>query len=237
MVVEQTNLSTIDNEIVQNEINNKLTKVRIVRNAISGVIKRGIDLVAGIVGCLLLVPITLFVVISNAINKDNGPIFFTQNRIGKNGKVFKMYKYRTMVVGAEDILKKHIEDQTEIGKEYLEHKKIKEDPRITRIGKFLRATSLDEFPQFFNVIKGQMSLVGPRPYLPMEKEDMGEYYDYIVQMKPGVTGPWQVAGRNDIEFSERLEIDKEYCDRRGNRRDITILFKTIAKVVKKEGAI
>lgn len=236
MVVEQSNLSTMDNEIIQEKINNKLTKIKI-RHAISGFIKRGIDLVAGVIGCLLLVPITLFVVISNALNKDNGPILFTQERIGKNGKVFKMYKFRTMVVGAEEILKKHIEEETEIGKEYIEHKKIKNDPRITKVGKFLRATSLDEFPQFINVIKGQMSLVGPRPYLPMEKEDMAEYYDYIVQMKPGVTGPWQVAGRNNLEFNDRLELDKEYCIRRGNRRDVRILFKTILKVVRKEGAI
>lgn len=237
MVGEQTNLTTIDNEIIQNKIENKLTKVKIVRNAISGFIKRCIDLAAGITGCLLLIPITIFVVINNTINKDKGPIFFSQERIGKNGKSFKMYKFRTMVVGAEEILMKHIEEQTEIGKEYIEHKKIKNDPRITKIGKFLRATSLDEFPQFINVMKGQMSLVGPRPYLPMEKEDMGEYYDYIVQMKPGVTGPWQVAGRNELEFNDRLELDKEYCDRRGNRRDIKILFKTIMKVIKKEGAI
>lgn len=236
MVVEQSNLSTRDNEIIQEKINNKLTKIKI-RHAISGFIKRGIDLVAGVTGCLLLIPITLFVVISNALNKDNGPILFTQERIGKNGKVFKMYKFRTMVVGAEEILKKHIEEETEIGKEYIEHKKIKNDPRITKVGKFLRATSLDEFPQFINVIKGQMSLVGPRPYLPMEKEDMAEYYNYIVQMKPGVTGPWQVAGRNNLEFGDRLELDKEYCVRRGNRRDVRILFKTIMKVVRKEGAI
>lgn len=231
-------ITTIDNEIVQNEIkiNNKLTKTK-VRHVISASIKRGIDLVAGIAGCILLIPITLFVVVCNAIFKDNGPIFFIQERIGKNGKSFKMYKFRTMVVGAEEILQKHIEEQTEIGKEYIEHKKIKNDPRITKIGKFLRATSLDEFPQFINVMKGQMSLVGPRPYLPMEKEDMGEYYGYIVQMKPGVTGPWQVAGRNNLEFNDRLELDKEYCNRRGNRRDIAILFKTFAKVVKKEGAI
>ncbi len=232
------NITTLDNEVLQKDINinNKLTKIKI-RNNISAFIKRGIDLVAGIVGTLLLIPITLFVVVSNAIFRDNGPIFFTQNRIGKNGKVFKMYKFRTMVVGAEDILQKHIDEQTEIGKEYIEHKKIKNDPRITKIGKFLRATSLDEFPQFLNVIKGQMSLVGPRPYLPREKEDMGEYYNYIVQMKPGVTGPWQVAGRNKLEFNDRLELDKDYCDRRGNRRDIKIVLKTIAKVVKKEGAI
>ncbi len=231
-------ITTLDNEIVQKEINinNKLTKVKI-RHFISATIKRVIDLVAGIIGCLMLIPITLFVVISNTIFKDNGTIFFTQKRIGKNGEIFKMYKFRTMIVGAEEILQKHIDEQTNIGKEYIEHKKIKNDPRITKIGRFLRATSLDEFPQFINVIKGQMSLVGPRPYLPIEKEDMGEYYDYIIQMKPGVTGPWQVAGRNNLEFGDRLELDKEYCDRRGNRRDIRILLKTITKVVKKEGAI
>lgn len=236
--VISNNVTTLDNEIIKNEINinNKLTKTKI-RHTISGTIKRGIDLVAGIVGCLLLIPITIFVVISNVAFKDNGPIFFIQNRIGKNGKIFKMYKFRTMVVGAEEILQKHINEQTDIGKEYIEHKKIKNDPRITKIGRLLRATSLDEFPQFINVMKGQMSLVGPRPYLPIEKEDMGEYYDYIVQMKPGVTGPWQVAGRNNLEFSDRLELDKEYCDRRGNRRDVRILLKTILKVVRKEGAI
>ncbi len=236
--VVSNNITTLDKEIIKNEINinNKLTKTKI-RNTISGIIKRGIDLISGIVGCLFLIPITVFVVISNVIFKDNGTIFFTQNRIGKNGKIFKMYKFRTMVIGAEDILKKHIDEKTEIGKEYIEHKKIKNDPRITKIGRFLRATSLDEFPQFLNVIKGQMSLVGPRPYLPIEREDMGEYYNYIVQMKPGVTGPWQVAGRNKLEFKDRLELDKEYCDRRGNRKDIKILLKTFAKVVKKEGAI
>lgn len=236
MIAEQSNLSTMNSEITKKDINNKIANSKL-RDNISGIIKRGIDVVAGVVGCLLLVPITLFVAISNTIHKDNGPIFFTQKRIGKKGKVFNMYKFRTMVVGAEDILQKHIDEQTEIGKEYIEHKKIKNDPRITKVGKLLRKTSLDEFPQFINVIKGQMSLVGPRPYLPMEKEDMGEYYDCIVKMKPGVTGPWQVAGRNELEFDDRLELDKEYCDRRGNRRDIKIVLKTIAKVIKKEGAI
>jgi undecaprenyl-phosphate galactose phosphotransferase len=215
----------------------KQLKKTAMRNYISNTIKRAIDLLSGIVGCILLVPITIFVAIVNIVNKDNGPIFFTQQRIGKNGKIFKMYKFRTMVVGAEDILKKHIDEQTDIGKEYIEHKKIKNDPRITKAGKFLRAASLDEFPQFINVIKGQMSLVGPRPYLPREKKDMGEYYDYIIQMKPGVTGPWQVAGRNNLEFEDRLELDKEYGDRRGNRRDIVIILMTIEKVIKKEGAI
>lgn len=238
MDVGQSNLSVLDNTItsVDIKIENKIAKKNI-RHIISRTIKRGIDVVAGVFGTILLLPITLFVFITNTLSKEHGPIFFTQERIGQNGKIFKMYKFRTMVVGAEEILNKHIEEQTEIGKEYIEHKKIKNDPRITKIGKFLRATSLDEFPQFINVIRGEMSLVGPRPYLPMEKNDMGEYYGYITQMKPGITGPWQVAGRNKLEFKDRLELDKEYCDRCGNRRDIKIVFKTIAKVVKKEGAI
>lgn len=234
MIAEQSNLTTIDNKIIQDVTDKPVISFKDKRSMI---IKRCIDFVAGIIGGVLLIPITIFVTVANIINKDNGPIFFVQERIGKKGKIFKMYKFRTMVVGAEDILNKHIKEQTEIGKEYVEHKKIKNDPRITKVGKFLRATSLDEFPQFINVLKGQMSLVGPRPYLPREKEDMGEYYDYIVKMKPGVTGPWQVAGRNKLEFKDRLELDKEYCDRRGNRRDIKIVFKTITKVVKKEGAI
>ena len=236
-MLEKTGLQAFESELsISKGIKNELIKHNL-RHSISAFIKRSIDVVSGIVGITLLIPITLFVAIANVINNEKGPIFFTQERIGKDGKVFKMYKFRTMVVGAEDILKKHIEEQTQIGKEYIEHKKIKNDPRITRMGKLLRATSLDEFPQFINVMKGQMSLVGPRPYLPIEKEDMKEYYDYIVQMKPGVTGPWQVAGRNNLEFKDRLELDREYCERRGNRRDIKIVLKTIEKVVKREGAI
>lgn len=245
MVIEQPNLSIIEKEVfmlkkIKNKLkyktNNNIKKLEI-RDNMSVIIKRSIDIISGIVGCVFLIPITLFVAISNIIYKENGPIFFTQKRIGKNGEIFNMYKFRTMVVGAEDILKKHVEEQTDIGKEYIEHKKIKNDPRITKVGKFLRATSLDEFPQFINVMKGQMSLVGPRPYLPGEKEDMGEYYDFIVKMKPGVTGPWQVAGRNNLEFDDRLKLDKEYFDRRGNRRDINIILKTFKKVIKREGAI
>ena len=236
MLVEQSDLSTINNEIVVKNIKKGLLNKK-ARDVFSIVLKRSIDIMAGIVGTILLVPITIFVFFFNLLSKENGPVFFTQNRIGKNGKIFKMYKFRTMVVGAEDILQKHIRENTEIGKEYIKNKKIKNDPRITKIGKFLRATSLDEFPQFINVLKGEMSIVGPRPYLPIEKEDMGEYYDYIIKIKPGVTGPWQVAGRSNLDFNDRLELDKKYCNRRGNKIDLQILAKTIKKVIKKEGAM
>ena len=114
---------------------------------------------------------------------------------------------------------------------------MQDDPRITKTGKFLRKTSLDEWPQFVSILFGQMSLVGPRPYMPREKEDMGEYYDYIVKVKPGLTGPWQIAGRNNLTFEDRLKLDEEYASRCGNRRDIKIILKTFRKVCGKDGAI
>lgn len=199
--------------------------------------KRGIDIIASIVGIILLCPITLFVAICNMSKGENGPLFFKQERIGKDGKLFKMYKFRTMVVGAEDILQRHIDEETEIGKEYIKNKKIKDDPRITKIGRFLRNTSLDEFPQFFNVLKGEMSLVGPRPYLPGEKEDMGKYYKYIIAMKPGLTGPWQTAGRSNLSFSDRLALDGKYYEEKSLGKDIKMLFKTFTKIIQKEGAM
>lgn len=151
-------------------------------------VKRTVDIIASIFGIILLVPITIIVCILNFFTKNKGPIFFVQERIGRDGKLFKMYKFRTMVINAEEILNRHIEKKTDIGKEYIKNKKISNDPRITKVGKFLRRTSLDEFPQFINVLKGDMSLVGPRPYLLREVKDMNEYYYYIVKDKPGLTG-------------------------------------------------
>ena len=152
------------------------------------------------------------------MDKDKGPLFFSQDRIGKNGKLFKMYKFRTMVVGADDVLKELLSKDEEARKEYAKNKKLKDDPRVTKIGKFLRSTSLDEFPQFFNVLKGDMSLVGPRPYLPREEDDMGYYYYYITQCKPGITGlcynicPKDAISMIEDEYGFKYpKIDKEKC--------------------------
>ena len=140
---------------------------------ISKIMKRIIDILGGIVGTILLIPLVLFVKIASLLKKDKGSIFFAQNRIGKDGKVFKMYKFRTMIVGAEEELQRLLEENEDIKNEYEINKKIKHDPRVTKIGEILRKTSLDEFPQFINILKGEMSLVGPRPYLASEKKDMG----------------------------------------------------------------
>jgi len=201
------------------------------------VIKRIIDVIGAIVGSLILIPLILGIAIAKIILKDKGPMIYTQNRIGKNGKIFKMYKFRSMVVGADEALKKYLEENAEAREEYRINKKLKDDPRVTKIGKFIRKTSIDEFPQFINVLKGDMSLVGPRPYLEREIPDIGNYYPYIVAAKPGITGLWQVSGRNDVTFNARLELDKEYYEKRNTMLDLKILIKTALKVFDREGAI
>ena len=200
-------------------------------------IKRIVDIIGGIIGTILLLPLTAIMFIGNKICKDNGPVFYSQERIGKDGKAFKMYKYRSMVVGADDVLNDLLQQDEIARKEYKKYKKLKNDPRVTKMGSFLRKTSLDEFPQFINVLKGDISLVGPRAYLPREKEDMGEKYDKIIRVKPGLTGLWQVNGRNQTTFEDRLNIDIEYSHKFNLWLDIKIILRTIMKVVKREGAV
>lgn len=222
---------------LRNKEHNEKIQRRTVRNFISETIKRCIDILAGLIGTIILIPLTILVWIMNKINKEEGPIFYDQLRIGKNGKIFKLYKFRSMVVGADDILQEYLEKHPKEAEEYAKNKKLKNDPRITKTGKILRKTSLDEWPQFVSILTSNMSLVGPRPYLPKERKDMGEYYEYIIKVKPGLTGPWQVAGRSNLTFEDRLKLDEEYASRCGNKRDISIILKTIERVLKKEGAI
>lgn len=198
--------------------------------------KRVIDIIGAIVGMLILIPLTAIVWIGNRICGDRGPVFYSQDRIGKDGKNFKMYKFRSMVVGADEILKELLENDEEAREEYREYKKLKHDPRVTKMGDFLRKTSLDEFPQFINVLKGEMSIVGPRAYLPREKEDMEDAYESIIRCKPGITGLWQVSGRSEVSFRNRLDMDIEYYEKYNLGLDIEILFKTVATVLNKEGA-
>ncbi len=198
--------------------------------------KRIMDIVGSLVGIVILIPLTVIVKIVNILNKDYGPIFYSQERIGQYGNTFKMYKFRSMVIGAEEKLIQLLETNEEARKEYMLYKKLKDDPRITPIGKVLRKTSLDEFPQFINVFKGEMSLVGPRAYLISEKKDMGNKYQIIISHKPGITGLWQVSGRSEVTFEERLEMDLEYHEKTNLLIDIKILLKTFNVVLKKDGA-
>lgn len=199
-------------------------------------VKRLIDIIFGLIGLILLIPISLLIKIVSILNGDFGSIFFTQSRIGINGKEFKFYKYRTMVPNADERLFKLLEEDEAAAAEYKIHKKLKNDPRITKIGKILRKTSIDELPQLINVFFGDMSLIGNRPYLPREKEDMGEYFDEIVKSKPGLTGYWQVSGRSDTTFANRLNLESYYSNHMSLWMDIKIFFKTFGAVIFGHGA-
>ena len=199
-------------------------------------IKRLFDIICSLIGCLFLLPIALVVKISYILNKDFEPIFFTQNRIGLHGKEFKFYKFRSMIPNADKVLEELLANNEELAEEYSINKKLENDPRITKMGRILRNTSIDELPQLINVLKGDMSLIGNRPYLPREKEDMGLYYKNIVETKPGLTGYWQVSGRSDVTFQKRLELEKYYSNHASLKLDIQIFFKTFAVVLLKKGS-
>lgn len=199
-------------------------------------LKRVFDIVVGVIGIIPFILCTIIVKIAYMFTGDFHKIIFTQERIGKNGKAIRILKFRSMVPNGEKVLEEMMAKNPEIKKEYLKNKKLENDPRITKIGKIIRKLSIDEVPQLLNVLKGDMSLVGPRPYLFREKEDMGKYYDYVITCKPGITGLWQVSGRSDTSFKERLKLDKKYANQRGIKFDLKILFKTVGVVLGKKGA-
>lgn len=228
----------IENNIIKFDDNNKVLeqKEKKTFNEITySFLKRTVDITASATALLLLSPV--FLVTSLAIRKDSdGPAMFTQKRIGKDGKLFEIYKFRTMVPDADKKLFELLDKDEKAREEYKVNKKLKHDPRITKVGNFLRKTSIDELPQLINVLKGDMSLVGPRPYLPREKEDMGDYYNTIIESKPGITGLWQVSGRSNTTFEERLHFDEEYNEKKSFAYDMGLLVKTVGSVVKGDGA-
>ena len=194
--------------------------------------KRIFDVVMSIIALVLLSPVYLIIAI--IIKCDSrGPVFYKHHRIGKNGKTFGMYKFRSMIPDAD---KKLDELPDELKKEFEENYKITDDPRITKVGKFLRKTSLDELPQFLNVIKGDISLVGPRPIVETELEKYGENKDKFLSVIPGITGYWQANGRSDVTYEKRMELELYYVDNASFWLDIVILFKTVFAVFKRDGA-
>lgn len=208
-----------------------------IREVITMILKRVIDIIGALVGIAILTPLTVVVAIANFVSGDFGPIMYSHERIGRYGKHFKMYKFRSMVVNADKKLQDLLENDEEARKEWEEHRKLKNDPRVTKIGKILRKTSLDEFPQFINVLKGEMSLVGPRAVIDGEIELFGENKKIVLSVKPGVTGYWAANGRSDTSYEERVEMESYYAKNMSIPLDIDILFKTVISVIKKEGAV
>ncbi|WP_435368104.1 sugar transferase [Neobacillus niacini] len=186
-------------------------------------VKRCIDILGATVGIVLLSFLFVVVAILIKIEDPKGAVLFSQKRIGLNGKEFKMYKFRSMVSNAEEKLENLLKYNEVSGAMF----KMKDDPRITKIGKFIRKTSIDELPQLINVLKGDMSLVGPRPPLPREVAEYSEYDKQRLMVIPGCTGLWQVSGRNSLGFTEMVELDLEYIRERSLVFDVKIIFKTV----------
>lgn len=204
-------------------------------------VKRLFDVTASFFGCLALMPVIAFVKIGNMLTGDFKPIFLRQARLGKDGKVFNLIKFRSMVMlddgrQADALLDELFEKQPELRAEYEKNHKLDNDPRITKMGKFIRATSLDELPQFINILRGEMSLIGNRPYMVTERDHMGRRADMILSVKPGLTGWWQVSGRNNLTFGQRLVLEAEYGENASLGFDTRILFKTFKAVLKKVGS-
>lgn len=200
-----------------------LQPVNIRENKLYLFFKRVIDIVGSLCGLIILSPLFLIVAILIKLEDPKGKIFFSQERNGLNGKTFNMYKFRSMVHNAEELLEQLQAKNEQTGPVF----KIKDDPRITKIGKFIRKTSIDELPQLINILKGDMSIVGPRPPIPREVEQYTQYQMQRLLVKPGLTCYWQVGGRNEIGFDEWVELDIKYIEERNLWIDIKLIFKTV----------
>lgn len=197
------------------------------------IIKKIMDLILSLIGLILLIPV--FLILAILVKLDSkGPVFYAHTRKGKNRSDIKIYKFRTMYSNSDEIFESFSDEQKE---EYYKNFKLDNDPRVTKVGDFLRRTSLDEIPQLINVLKGDLSLVGPRPIVEKEICKYGQYADKLFSVIPGITGYWQANGRSDTSYDERIEMDMYYIDNKSILLDIKIMFKTVISVIKKEGAV
>ena len=204
-----------------------------VRKKVYLAIKRLIDIIGSLIGIILLSPI--YIIIAILIKFDSpGKIVFGHTRKGKGGKDIKVYKFRTMYSNANEIFESFTSEQKE---EYYKNFKLDNDPRVTKLGGFLRKTSLDELPQLFNILKGDMTIIGPRPIVEKEISKYGNKAEKLFSVVPGLAGYWQANGRSDTTYEERVEMDMYYIDNKSILLDIKIMFKTVISVIKKEGAV
>lgn len=228
----------VGNVTIDNLFNEHLLMIR-VQNNLANVWNRFgkgcLDYILTLSGCILLLPILGIIMLK--IKADSpGPAVYDGYRLGRNGKPFRCFKFRSMYVNGDEILEQYLQEHPEKREEWETYHKLEEDPRVTPFGNFMRRTSIDELPQIFNVLRGEMSLVGPRPYLVSEEKDMGHYAEAILLAKPGITGLWQVSGRSDIAFKDRLELEAWYVGNWNVWLDLVLLFKTIKVVLWRKGA-
>ncbi|RJR30291.1 sugar transferase [Candidatus Microgenomates bacterium] len=208
------------------------------------IVKRGIDIIGAVILAIIFSPIALLTAIAISLETPGPVLADTPMRVGKNGKLFKLYKFRSMIINAHQLLRKDPKFH-DLYHQYKKNSyKLHEDPRVTKVGKFIRKHSLDEVPQLLNVIKGDMSLVGPRPYYPDELADQQKKYPHtknlvqvVLSAKPGMTGEWQVSGRSEVNFDKRIEIDARYVKQQSIQHDIAILFKSPIVMITGKGAV
>lgn len=205
-------------------------------NRIAVATKRSLDVVGALIFLIALLP--LYLVIAAAVRTTSpGPILYAQKRAGRGGRLFTFYKFRSMSVNSEHLLNSFLDTDPRARQEWQQFQKISEDPRITKFGRFIRRTSLDELPQFWNVLKGDMSLVGPRPVTSAEKERYGAYWSAYCHVRPGLTGAWQVSGRSNVSYEARVKLDYEYVKNWSLLRDLQILTKTVRVVLVQDGSM
>lgn len=197
--------------------------------------KRALDLVIAVPTLIFVAPLLIALAVMIRMH-DAGPALFRQSRIGFDGRTFVCFKFRTMVMDAEGALRRHLEKDPRAAAEWAATQKLRRDPRITPVGRFLRRTSLDELPQLFNILRGEMSVVGPRPIVENEVPKYGDLFDYYIGVRPGVTGLWQVSGRNDVPYPERVRMDADYVKDWSIWLDLRILLLTIPAVLFSRGA-
>ena len=222
------------------ELSNTRTNLIVFKNRLKSryrlILKKVSDFMLSLFIFPFLIPIMLYIAYRIKRDEPKQNIFFKQKRLGMEGKPFVCYKFQTMYENSDELLQKYLKEHPEEVRYYDTYHKYKKDPRITKIGHFLRRTSLDELPQIFNVFKAEMSFIGPRPYMMNEKEKIGEDIETVLTVKPGITGLWQVSGRSNVDFRSRIELDVWYIRNWNLWMDLVILIKTIKTVLQKDGA-
>ena len=224
----------MNKEVSIEEVSNVISMSKI-KKYLYLTIKRLLDIILSLFGILFLIPISIIIKISYILNKDFSSIFYSQIRIGKDGKEFKLYKFRSMIPNADEVLKELIKKEP-YKTEWKNNQKLSKDPRITKMGNILRKTSLDELPQLFSIIKGDMSFIGPRPLVRGELDAHSGNHKIYESVRPGLSGWWACNGRSDTTYEERLELEYYYCNNASLLLDIKCIFKTIKVVFKKSGA-
>jgi exopolysaccharide production protein ExoY len=233
MILFDTNENGMTEE---NHVNSEAYKQSCIpNNAVGGQLKRVFDIVFASVVLLLILPLFIIVALMLKVT-DPGPVIYRHVRVGLWGRRFTCFKFRTMVVDAENVLKVLLNDDASIRAEWEHSQKLIKDPRVTRVGRFLRESSLDELPQLINVVRGEMSLVGPRPIVRSEMSRYGDRLDSYVLARPGLTGAWQISGRSDCGYDKRVELDANYVSDWRFSTDLSILVRTVGAVIERKGS-